>query len=169
MIIGAYTAGTLLLIGGLGVVLLPWRRLAILAFVGCLLMVSALAWLLGAPVLAGIQLAAAVIAAAGLLGLPEFRAAGENGWSDLRRQVIPGAIAAAAVLGVMALLLLRGTWHPMEPGTGTSWHEYLAGGVTAGLVLLTTAAGILSLLPLSGRQPGPVQVPVTGRRKRDRR
>jgi NADH:ubiquinone oxidoreductase subunit 6 (subunit J) len=164
VVIATYGAGALLLIGGLGVVLLRSLEQVAMAFVGCLLMVAALAWLLDAPVLAVVQLAVAIAAAAGLLWLPGFRQSA----SEFSEQVIPGAIAAVAILVVMAVALLRATWRTFEPGTGTTWSEYLLGVVVAAATVVVAAVGVLILRPAPGRSAGPVEAP-TSRRGRDRR
>lgn len=169
--IATYAAGALLLISGLGVVLLRSLEQVALAFVGCLLMVAALAWLLDAPVVAAVQLAVAIVAA-GLLVVPGFRPSptppqrgGENSGASL---LIPGVIAAVAVLAVMAVGLLRATWRTVEPATATSWGEYLVAAVVAVLVVLSAGIGVLVLPQAAGRPPGPVEAPVS-RRKQDRR
>lgn len=171
-VIATYATGALLLISGLGVVLLRSLGQVALAFVGCLLMVAALAWLLDAPVVAAVQLAVAIVAAAGLIALPGFRLSptppqrgGEYSGPSL---LIPGVIAAGAILAVMLVGLLRATWRTLEPATGTSWGEYLVGVVVAVLVVLGAGIGVLVLPKVGARQPGPVEAPVS-RRKRDRR
>jgi NADH:ubiquinone oxidoreductase subunit 6 (subunit J) len=164
VVIAIYGAGALVLISGLGVVLLRSLDQVAMAFIGCLLMVAALAWLLDAPVLAVVQLALAIAAAAGLLWLPGFRQAA----SDFSGQVIPGAIAAVAILLLMAVALLRATWRTFLPGTGTSWGEYLVGLVVAVLVVLVAAVGIVSLPAVRERPTGAIEAPAS-RRKRDRR
>jgi NADH:ubiquinone oxidoreductase subunit 6 (subunit J) len=166
VVIATYGAGALLLIGGLGVVLLRSLDQVAMAFIGCLLMVAALAWLLDAPVVAAVQLAIGILAAAGLLLVPGFRR--EAAPSEFSGQLIPGAIAAVAVLALMAVALLRATWRTFLPGTGTSWGEYLVGLMVAGLVVLVAAVGILSLPAVRERPTGAIEVPAS-RRKRDRR
>ena len=184
--IATYAAGALLLISGLGVVLLRSLEQVALAFVGCLLMVAALAWLLDAPAVAAVQLAVAIVAAAGLLVRPEFRPSptppqrgGENsGPSRTRPQrggensgpsvLIPGLIAGVAILAVMLVGLLRARWRTVEPSTATSWGEYLVAVVVAALAVLSAGIGILILPQATGRPPGPVEAPVS-RRKQDRR
>jgi NADH:ubiquinone oxidoreductase subunit 6 (subunit J) len=168
VVIGAYLAGAVLLLGGLGVVVLPSLRQASLGFVACLLMVAVLAWLLDAPGLAAVQLALAAVAAVGLLLPPEFRSAGNRGRSPFSQLLIPGAAAAAAGLVVLAILLIPGPWHPTEPGTGTGFGEYVVSVITAALVVLAALAGIVSWRPLQARQPAPI-APAGGRRKRGRR
>jgi NADH:ubiquinone oxidoreductase subunit 6 (subunit J) len=170
VVIGAYLAGAVLLLGGLGVVLLPSLRQASLGFVACLLMVAVLAWLLDAPGLAAVQLALAAVAAVGLLLPPEFRSAGNRGRSPFSQLLIPGAAAAAAglaVLAVLAILLIPGPWHPTEPGTGAGFGEYAVSVITAALVVLAALAGIVSWRPPQARQPAPI-APAGGRRKRGR-
>ncbi len=168
--IATYGAGGLLLISGLGVVLLRTLEQVALAFVGCLLMVAALAWLLDAPAVAALQLAIGILAAAGLLLVPGFRPQrdGRDSASEFSGPLIPGAIAAVAILAVMAVALLRATWRTFVPGTGTSWGEYLVGLVGAALVVLSAAVGILSLPQARERPAGPIEAPAS-RRKRDRR
>jgi len=166
VVIAAYGAGALVLISALGVVLLRSLDQVALAFVGCLLMVAVLAWVLDAPVVAGVQLAIGILAAAGLWLLPGFR--GDAAPSEFSGQLIPGAIAAVAVLALMALALLRATWRTFQPGTGSSWGEYLVGLVVAALVVLVAAVGILSLRQARERTTGAIEAP-TARRKRDRR
>lgn len=175
MVIAAYGAGALVLISALGVVLLRSLEQVALAFAGCLLMVAVLAWVLDAPAVAAVQLAIGILAAAGLLVVPGFRPSptppqggGDHSASEFSRQLIPGAIAAAAVLAVMAVALLRATWRSFEPGTGTSWGEYLVGLMVAALVVVVAAVGILSLPQARERPTGPIEAPAS-RRKRDRR
>ncbi len=170
--IATYAAGALLLISGLGLVLLRSLVHVALAFVGCLLMIAALAWLLDAPVVAAVQLAVAIVAAAGLLVVPGFRPSptppqrgGENSGPSL---LVPGVIGAVAILTVMAVGLLRATWRTVEPATGTGWGEYMVPIVVAALVVLSAGIGVLVLPQVAGRPPGPVEAPVS-RRKRDRR
>ncbi len=184
--IATYAAGALLLISGLGLVLLRSLVQVALAFVGCLLMIAALAWLLDAPVVAAVQLAVAIVAAVGLLVLPGLRpspAPPQRGWENSGPSrtpperggensgpslLIPGVIAALAILAVMLVGLLRATWRTVEPATGTSWGEYLVAVVVAALVVLSAGIGVVVLAQVAGRPPGPVEAPVS-RRKRDRR
>jgi NADH:ubiquinone oxidoreductase subunit 6 (subunit J) len=166
VVIAIYGAGALVLISGLGVVLLRSLDQVAMAFIGCLLMVAALAWVLGAPVVAAVQLAVAIVAAAGLLVVPGFRR--EAAPSEFSGQLIPGAIAAVAILALMAVALLRATWRTFVPGTGTTWGEYLVGLVVAALLVLVAAVGILSLPRARERPTGPIEAPAS-RRKRERR
>jgi NADH:ubiquinone oxidoreductase subunit 6 (subunit J) len=178
VVIATYGAGALLLIGGLGVVLLRSLEQVAMAFVGCLLMVAALAWLLSAPVLAVVQLGVAIVAAAGLLVVvPGLRPSpappqrgGENsgGENSSPTLLISGAIAAVAILVGMAAALLRATWRAFEPGTGTTSAEYLLGVVVAAVTVLIAAVGVLVLRQAPGRSAGPVEAPIS-RRGRDRR
>jgi NADH:ubiquinone oxidoreductase subunit 6 (subunit J) len=168
VVIGAYLAGAGLLLGGLGVVLLPSLRQASVGFVACVLMVAILAWLLDAPLLAAVQLAITAVAALGLLLPPEFRAADHRGRSPFSQLVIPGAVTALAGLAVLALIIIPGPWRPIEPGTGQRFGEYLVSVITAALVLLAAVAGILSWRRVPARQPAPA-TPAGGPRKRGRR
>lgn len=182
--VGSYLAGALLLIGALGVVLLPSLRAAGAAFVAFLLLVAALAWLLDAPVLAAVQLVVAVAAAAGFWLLPWLRlsptppqrggnesarpsSAPPQGGGDKRAfsgQLIPGAIAAAAVLSGVAFAVFGGTWGLFEPAGGASWREYLVGFAVAILVLLVGALGLLTLTPGQARHARPAEAGAGGRR-----
>jgi len=165
IVIGSYLVGALLLIGGLGVVLLPSLRAAGAAFVACLLLVAALAWLLDAPVLAAVQPVVAVAAAAGFWLLQ--RRGDELVGGDKRafsRQLIPGAIAATAVLAGVTFALLGGTWGQFEPATGASWREYLVGFALAILVVLVGALGLLTLAPAEARHARPAEAGAGGRR-----
>jgi hypothetical protein len=72
------------------------------------------------------------------------------------------------ILVVMAVALLRATWRTFEPGTGTTWSEYLLGVVVAAATVVVAAVGVLILRPAPGRSAGPVEAP-TSRRGRDRR
>jgi NADH:ubiquinone oxidoreductase subunit 6 (subunit J) len=166
VVIAIYGAGALVLISGLGVVLLRSLDQVATAFVGCLLTVAALAWVLGAPVVAAVQLAVAIVAAAGLLVVPGFRR--EAAPSEFSGQLIPGAIAAVAILALMAVALLRATWRTFVPGTGTTWGEYLVGLVVAAVLVLVAAVGIFSLPRARRPLPGPIEAPAS-RRKRERR
>jgi len=166
VVIAAYGAGALVLISALGVVLLRSLEQVALAFAGCLLMVAVLAWVLDAPVVAAVQLAIGILVAAGLLVVPGLRRDAAS--SEFSGQLIPGAIAAVAILALMAVALLRATWRTFLPGTGTSWGEYLVGLVVAALVVLVAAVGILSLPQARERTTGPIEAPA-GRRRRDRR
>lgn len=166
--IGAYLAGAVLLLGGLGAVLLPSLRQASFGFVTCLLMVTVLAWLLDAPVLAAVQLGISAVAALGLLRPSDFRVADHRGRSPFSQLLIPGAIAALAGLVVLAVILIPGPWRPTEPGTGQRFAEYLVSVITAALVVLAAVAGIFSWRRVPARQPAPV-TPAGGPRKRGRR
>jgi NADH:ubiquinone oxidoreductase subunit 6 (subunit J) len=175
VVIAIYGAGALLLISGLGVVLLRSLDQVAMAFIGCLLMVAVLAWVLDAPAVAALQLAIGILAAGGLLVVPGFRPSptppqggGDHSAGEFSGQLIPGAIAAVAILALMAVALLRATWRTFVPGTGTTWGEYLVGLVVAALVVLVGAVGILSLPRARERPTGPIEAPAS-RRKRDRR
>ena len=164
--IGTYLAGGLLLISALAVVLLRSLEQAAFAFVGCLLMVAVLARLLDSPAVAAVQLVIAILALLGLRVVPGFRLEGVP--SPFSGQLIAGAIAAAAVLIVLLVALLRGSWQTVEPATGTTWGEYAIGGVIATLTLVVAVLGVLALPPIRSRQPSTAEAPAT-RRKRDRR
>jgi len=83
--------------------------------------------------------------------------------------MIPGAVAAAGVLVVMVVAVLRTSWRAFEPATGTSWQEYLVGVGIAVLTVIVAGLGVLWLPPAQGRPARQAAGPVSPRPSRGRR